>query len=70
MNELLVSSVLSEAMISHQTRLTVALVVRNRASWLMLETSGELFIISLTLEMGREMFFLLVDVWSSLSGLF
>lgn len=55
---------------SIKVQLTVALVVRKRASWLMLETSGELFIINLTLEIGREMFFLLVDVWSSLSGVF
>lgn len=48
--------------------LTVALVVRKRASWLMLDTSGELFIISLTLEIGSEMVFLLADVGSSFSG--
>lgn len=47
--------------------LTVALVVRKRASWLILDTSGELFIISLTLEIGSEMFLLLADVWSSFS---
>lgn len=51
-------------------KLTVALVVRKRASWLILDTSGELFIISLTLEIGSEMFFLFVDVWSSFSGVF
>lgn len=33
----------------------------------MLDTSGELFIISLTLEIGSEMFLLLADVWSSFS---
>lgn len=53
-----------------EMRLTVALVVRNRASWLMLDTSGELFMISLTREIGSEMVFLLLDAWSSLSGLF
>lgn len=36
----------------------------------MLDTSGELFIINLTLEIGSEIDFLLADVWSSLSELF
>lgn len=36
----------------------------------MLDTSGELFIINLTLEIGSEIDFLPADVWSSLSGLF
>lgn len=36
----------------------------------MLETSGELFIINLTLEIGSEIVFLFVGVWSSLSELF
>lgn len=44
--------------------------MRKRASWLILDTSGELFIISLTLEMGSEMFLLLADVCSSFSGVF
>lgn len=35
----------------------------------MLDTSGELFIINLTLEMGSEIDFLLADAWSSLSEL-
>lgn len=32
--------------------------MRNSASWLMLDTSGELFMIRRTREMGREMFLL------------
>lgn len=35
----------------------------------MLETSGELFMISLTLDIGREIGFLLPDAWSSLPEL-
>lgn len=58
------------AVLAFKVQLTVALVVRKRASWLMLETSGELFIISLTREIGSEIVFLLADVWSSLSELF
>lgn len=34
----------------------------------MLDTSGELFIINLTLEIGSEMVFLLAEVGSSFSG--
>lgn len=56
--------------VSIKLQLTVALVVRKRASWLMLETSGELFMISLTLEIGREMVFLASDEGSAFSGLF
>lgn len=55
---------------SMKLQLTVALVVRKRASWLMLETSGELFMINRTLEMGREIVFLASNAGSSFSGRF
>lgn len=51
---------------SKRLDLTVALVVTNKASWLMLETSGELFIISFTRDMGRETF-LLFNEWLTLT---
>lgn len=67
----MVELLLSEPMFfSINAQLTVAFVVRKRASWLMLDTSGELFIINLTLEIGSEIVFLFVGVWSSLSELF
>ena len=41
---------------NHFRNLTVALVIRNKDSWLTVSTSGELFIIVFTRVCGRQLF--------------